>query len=135
MANIGNSATIPIQIVSLSLKSVLPLSVTYGGASTNFFDLFVNLDPPESMGSMTLTRTGPDFGTFTSILPVNSLLEFTNENPLGPAAVAPIHRSDTFTSSNGTFLVTPEPNYLLLEVGLLGLCAYAAKRRRPPQTE
>lgn len=130
-ANVGDSATIPIEIVSLSLKSVSPLAVTYGGGSTNFFDVFVNLAPgPEPIGSMTLTRTGDFSGTFVSTLPVLSRLTFSNEDPSGPAAVAQPERLDVLSSSRGTFFVTPEPSSLLLQAAVLGLMALALRLKK-----
>jgi hypothetical protein len=129
--NIGNSATIPLQIQSLSLKSVSPLAVTYGGGSTNFFDVFIGLTPgPEPIGSAVLTRTGDWTGIFNSVVPVQYRITFTNENPLGPAAATPLDRSDSLSASNGTFTVTPEPDYLPFVIGFLGFSTYTVRSQR-----
>lgn len=59
--NVGSSVQIPIEIVSLSLKSVEPITVTYGQMNPTLFDVFITLDPNEDQdtGLGTFTRTGP----------------------------------------------------------------------------
>src|SRR5206468_8322608 len=73
-----SQATIPIQMVALSLQSVNPVNV--GGS---FFDVFVHLNPAlSSTGTMTIIHdfldNGTAFaeGTFTSVFnPLNFTLE------------------------------------------------------------
>jgi uncharacterized repeat protein (TIGR01451 family) len=101
----GSNDTIPIEIVALSLTSVMPITVTYGGGSPNQFDVSVDLPPgPQPTGQMTMTRTGDTSGTLQSQLPVISHVTFTNQNPGGPQAVLDPLRQDNFTVS-GTFTV------------------------------
>jgi len=46
LKNIGSTVQAPVEMLSLSLRSVSPLQVTYGnGASSSFFDVFVELLP------------------------------------------------------------------------------------------
>jgi hypothetical protein len=110
LPNIGDSATVPLQIQFLSLGSIQPIEVTYGGASPSFYDVGVELDPSSTqmMGSMTLTRTGATFGTFTSMLPVTSQLTFTGTSPTDPPPFEAVVHTDIFTAQ-GTFAVVPEP--------------------------
>ncbi len=72
----GSEATVPIQIVALSLQSIDPITVTYGDGSESFFDVHVTLSDTQSQGSMTLTQTSADGGTFDSELPVTPLFTF-----------------------------------------------------------
>jgi hypothetical protein len=116
LPTIGSSDTIPIEIVSLSLKSVAPLMVTYGGgaAPPQFFDVFVELAPiPQTPGTMTLTRENQNGGTFDSVLPVLSSITFENTNPTGPEPQQPVIREDVFTSTDVCWQV-PEPSSLIL---------------------
>lgn len=71
-------ATIPIQLVSLSLVSVNPITVTYhGGMNPSFFDVFVEVSPSvPSNGTMTISSGG----TFDSALTVYPFLTFIREN-------------------------------------------------------
>lgn len=59
LPNVGDSATIPIEMVALSLQSAMPVMV--GGS---FFDVFVTLDPNmPSLGTMTINHAVADNGT------------------------------------------------------------------------
>jgi hypothetical protein len=114
LPTIGSSDTIPIEIVSLSLKSVAPLMVTYGPTAPEFFDVSVELAPlPQTPGSMTLTRETQNGGTFDSVLPVLSSISFTNTNPSGPQAQQPVIREDVFTGTDVCWQV-PEPSAIVL---------------------
>src|SRR5262249_51221379 len=56
---VGSSATIPIEMVALSLQSARPVNV--GGS---FFDVFVHLTPnTHSEGTMTIRHENPDDAT------------------------------------------------------------------------
>ncbi|MBI3942359.1 MAG: PKD domain-containing protein [Chloroflexi bacterium] len=97
--------TIPIEIVALSLRSVQPISITYGSQPPSFFDIFVTLDNSHQIsGTLTLTRTGTVTGTFSSILPVNSQITFTNT--AGPSGKdqhnEPLQRPFIFFNGFGT---------------------------------
>jgi thrombospondin type 3 repeat protein len=87
----GSAATIPIEIVALSLQSVHPITVTYGGAPLEQWNIQVGLSSlPQPLGSMTITSdpTGFNGGTFTSTLPVLPKLVFTRVTP--PPVGSPI---------------------------------------------
>lgn len=79
LPTIGASVTVPIEIVQLSLVSVDPIVVTYsGGQNPEYWDVDVCLSPtPSPTGSMTITKTHANGGTFDSVLPVTPRLVFT----------------------------------------------------------
>ena len=71
------SATVPIEIVALSLTSSSPITVTYsGGQNPESWDVQVGLSPsPQPLGSMTLIQNTKDTGAFD--LSVSVLLRLT----------------------------------------------------------
>ena len=72
--------TVDIQIQALSLVSVFPIMVTYGGTNTEFWDVQVCLsDLPQPVGSMTIYRNCPDGGTYDATLPVSPKYIFTRQ--------------------------------------------------------
>jgi hypothetical protein len=74
----GSSDTIPIQIVALSLRSVVPIAVTVGTEQQEW-DVAVDLSrvqPPH--GQMTIVRTSDQGGTFDSQLFVLPRFTFTH---------------------------------------------------------
>ena len=78
--NVGDTATIQIELVALSLRSVAPVDI-----AGDLFDIFVvELPPlPVPIGTMTVRHDVADGGTFDASLPVNALLTFTQVgNPL-----------------------------------------------------
>jgi len=86
--NIGDTQTIDIEIVALSLQSVSPITVSYIGGlgcsaiGDSFFDITVEIDTSSpSLGSMTFERTGITNGVFTELTTANTLLRFENTNP------------------------------------------------------
>ena len=125
----GDSAVIPIEIVALSLESVAPIQIGFGGGvGESFFDIWVTLDPmvPSPEGTMTITRTSATGGTLTSVLPVNFRAEFYCSDP----QVIP---SSTFLSGQivfdgvGFWSTVPSPGaWSLLMIG----GAAASRRRR-----
>ena len=75
--NVGGVATIDIELVALSLRSVAPVNL--GGTD---FDLFVT-ELPSPIGTMTVRHDVADGGLFDALLPVEALLTFTEVgNPL-----------------------------------------------------
>ena len=71
--------TVPIELVALSLRSTSPITITYGGGFTEQWDVVVAPSPTfHPQGSMTITKTDPQGGTFQSILPVSPFLTFTD---------------------------------------------------------
>lgn len=135
LPSIGSTDTVPIEILSLSLVSTQPITVTYqGGTLHSFFDVFVDLDPQsiQPLGSMNLTRTTNGGGTFSSLLPVISRITFTNTSPTGPPALGSPVRQDLFINQGGTFHIIPLPAaFYLGGLGLLGIAAreWLARRR------
>ncbi len=90
--NVGDSQTIPIELVELQLTSVAPIEVTVGGAVDSFFDIYFDIEPsdPPSPGQMTITRTSNEGGTFTSSIDVTGRLTFVEHGTLGPVLELPI---------------------------------------------
>jgi len=91
--NVGDTDTIDIEIVALSLVSVDPITI-----GTADFDLDVTLSGnPQVIGSMTITHGQPNGGTFSAVLPVDTIVTLTDvSNPLNTFNVPFI---DTFTSN------------------------------------
>lgn len=74
-----STATIPIELVALHLRSIEPIMVTTPGnpGIDSFFDVFVTIQSP-SPGLMNLTRTEIREGTFELDLPVHPVFTFVN---------------------------------------------------------
>ena len=73
--------TIPIELVSLNLVSIAPITVTFnGGFDPELWDLSVLLPGPPT-GSMTVTKLDPNGGTFDSVLSVQPDFIFTRIDP------------------------------------------------------
>jgi hypothetical protein len=149
-------ATIPIEIVALSLRSASPLTVTFGGgASSTLWNLDVQVqvnpltgavDPPQALGSMTIRHDAAAAGgTFDSLLPVTPLLTFTEVG--GPGTVGPMISPTALTlrvageswSHSANPLLFPGDGQVALEVaGLTAnffpgcVCATCAPPREPP---
>jgi len=76
--NIGDSWTVPIEIVSLSLTSMNPITVTYGGSNPELWKVDVILPSSQpALGQMTITQTHANGGTFTAAFRVQPRLTFT----------------------------------------------------------
>lgn len=112
----GESATVPIEIVALSLTSASPITVTYnGGTLTESWSVSACLsDSPQSAGQMTITRDPAcpnNGGTFTSVLPVRPKLIFSRLT--GPDCsvffVPPESFAPVFTSSGHWLPFAPPP--------------------------
>jgi hypothetical protein len=81
----GPAATIPIEILALSLTTIGcgPITVTYGGGmNPEPWDVDVALSSifPQQPGSMTITHDCPEGGTFDSTLLVTPKLVFTRQS-------------------------------------------------------
>lgn len=89
---VPSTDTVPIEIVALSLTSASPITVTYnGGQNPEQWNVDVHLSSgPQQRGSMTVNRTCPQGGTFTSTLPVQPLFIFTQVAPPPPPSQLPI---------------------------------------------
>jgi hypothetical protein len=81
-----STATVPIELVALSLKSCQPITVTEnGGLNPSLWDVEVELSPtPASVGQMTITKTHDNGGTFTSNLFVQPRFIFTKVGSVPP---------------------------------------------------
>ena len=84
--------TIPIEIVALSLVSGYPITVTYGGASPEQWEVRMKLSSaPSGLGTMTIHHLTPSGGTFDAQLPMRPLFEFTR---LSDSAVRSLDAGD-----------------------------------------
>jgi hypothetical protein len=82
----GDSDTVDIEIQALNLVSIDPITVTFNGEQDGVFDVHVSLsDQPQNTGSMTITQTSQQGGTFDSNLPVLAKLDFVEVGGLGRA--------------------------------------------------
>ncbi len=125
----GDSATVPIQIVALSLVSVAPIAVTYnGGVSSEPWDVRACLSQaPQPQGTMTITRDPlceNGGGTFTSTLPVRARLVFkrlldqcTVTLDTARMGLPPL----MFATPSGTWLPSAPPSLGLISVPFPGL--------------
>ncbi len=68
---------VPIEIVSLSLVSVAPITVTYNGGNPELWNVTVALAPTPSTGAMTIFMKDQQGGTFDVTLLINARLAFT----------------------------------------------------------
>ena len=134
--NIGDTETVEVEIVSLSLQSATPLEVTYGGGqAASFFDVFLRLDPSSTQrrGSIIATREGENFGTFDSVLPLAFEMEFINTNPNGPRAMGTIIDDLDLVADDVAFNVVaniPESSSPLALLGLVALGVGASLLRK-----
>lgn len=81
----GDSDTVPIEIIALSLRSINPITVTYnGGQSPELWDVKVCLSSADTqhVGSMIIRQECPDGGTFEATLPVIPRFIFTRQSDL-----------------------------------------------------
>ncbi len=77
-------APIPIEIVALNLISIGPITVTSGTNPPELWDVDVDLSPapPAPIGTMTVTKTHPNGGTFQTEIHVQPRFTFTKvSNP------------------------------------------------------
>ncbi len=105
-----SAATVPIELVSLSLVSCQPITVSYnGGQNPQQWDVSVDLSViPSPQGTMTAVKTYPSGGTFDSILVVRPRFIFVRVgNPsdvrqldTGLAGMPPVQLS----AQNGSWL-------------------------------
>ncbi len=75
---VGDSVTVDVEIVALSLVSVDPITVSFdGGQRTEEWDVQVCLSNlPQQMGTMTITLDEADCGTFDSFISVTPKFTF-----------------------------------------------------------
>ena len=113
----GTSASVPIEIVALSLVGSSPITVTYaGGAPPEIWSVRVCLSGsvPQPAGSMTITNgsCAHEGGTFTAELPVQPRLLFTRQ---GDGAVRVLDTGalgmppDVFATADGHWVDAADP--------------------------
>ena len=123
LPNVGDAGAIPIEIVGLSLVSVAPITVTFGGGgSPSLWDVTVGLDPgthPQPPGIMQIQRTSENGGTFVAQLPVVAQFTFVRQQSTQPPVATVIR----FDLTGGGELTPPEPGTIVLVAGGLGLLA------------
>jgi hypothetical protein len=105
LPNVGDSGTVPIKMLDLSLKSTHPVSL---GAS--FFDVFVELDPAAldlNVGAMTITRTSNDGGTFDASVDVHGKVTATEVG--NPSNMQVFSFFDVFVTLDAPWSFTPSP--------------------------
>jgi len=101
---VGGQGTIPIQIIDLSLESISPVPI-----GSSFFDVFVDLAGPQTLGSMTVFHGVANGGTFDADLPVNARLTFTEVG--NPSNTFADSFFDVFvTLTPGSWSHTPRPD-------------------------
>jgi hypothetical protein len=77
-----SSATIPIELVQVSLTSTQPISVVCE-MGPQIWDVEVSVSPSQpSTGSITITKENPEGGTFSSTLAVLPIFTFTRHTDL-----------------------------------------------------
>ncbi len=77
----GESVSIGVEIVALSLVSVEPIQVSFGSGQTELWDVKVCLsDQPQTRGQMTITLDDEFGGTFSSQIPVLTKFQLTSQN-------------------------------------------------------
>lgn len=82
VAPIPSQDQIPIEIVALSLQSVSPIVVTYGGLNPENWRLRVDLSPsaPQFQGIEWVYHTAPSGGAFDTYLPIVPRFTFERES-------------------------------------------------------
>ena len=139
----GGSAPIEIELRELSLVSVNPISVTYGGgAATRFWNVLITEQGVSPGGSMTIQTTGTlpngvTGGMTMNSLPVQYQLRFEEINATLPANGLP-GNLDFTNSSTGTwtfFTGPPIPamttwGLAILTLVLLGAGAFTIHKRK-----
>jgi hypothetical protein len=74
----GDSGTIPIEMVALNLVSCAPITVVLENGASELWDVQVTHDPTGvPQGSMTITKTHPNGGTYDADFTVQPVFTFT----------------------------------------------------------
>jgi len=115
----GYEIDIPIEIVALNLVSIDPITVTYnGGQNPQTWNVRVNLTdfPPGSpMGTMTVTKTHCNGGTFTATFGVQAKFTFTEVGNPGNVKVLDTGEvplpPDMLTVDLMPWVSDPDPNF------------------------
>lgn len=139
LSHIGAQATVPIEIVALNLVSCEPITVTYNnGQNPEPWVVNARLSTqPQQTGTMTITLSHPDGGTFDSTLPVQPQLSFTRLTggpTLSIPALPPLSLGSTKAPwslvggpggfSSGAHGIDPLPAGVCVDVFGTGGCPY-----------
>lgn len=96
LPTVPSADSIPIEIVALNLVSCNPITVTYGIGGPELWDVRMTLTN-SAPGSMTISHTVPDGGTFTSGFFVQPTFIFTRH---GDLAERTTNRTDNITQTS-----------------------------------
>lgn len=82
----GPTEVVPIEIIAMNLVSIDPITVTYNNGPSELWDVRITLSqapPSPPVGSMAVTKTHANGGTFDSTFYVRPVFTFTQvDNPL-----------------------------------------------------
>jgi len=79
LAGIGSDATIPVQMVALSLQSVAPIEIVNSFGVTEFWDVVINA-PNNPIDLMTIHQNSINGGTYDALIPVDGIFTFTRQS-------------------------------------------------------
>ncbi|PYT17351.1 MAG: hypothetical protein DMF51_02715 [Acidobacteria bacterium] len=133
----GDTQTIPIEILALSLKSASPLVVTFGGTSPQNWDVFVTLDGLQTQGTQDLTLTEEAWKMGTTrlgSLPVNFKVTFQHLTDTRLMAGLNIAFSGTQGTFNGMSTPTLSSWGAILLAGFLTVATILILMRRRQRT-
>jgi len=122
----GESDTIAIELVALSLKSINPITVTFnGGQDPEPWDLSIDVSLAlPSTGTMTITHANEAGGTYTASMCVYPLITFrqvngTGELQLDAAELDPPYCAPLETAVPAPWTHAPDPDQMVV-LGLTG---------------
>lgn len=106
---VGQSATVPIKFLALSLRAMQPITVTNADSTTEIWDVRAGLSGPnQTTGSMTISRDHSDGGTYGSTLHGDVQLVFTRLSPL-PSITKTLVESMTFSAPGAQWTLVNGP--------------------------
>ena len=141
-SGIGNPETVQIELIELSLKSIAPITVTYGAQPTSQFDVFITESGTQTVGQMTLTpqaSSGSDWAgdvdndslfvdyqiTFEDVAMVQ-----TTPNPLSPMSLEFVDTPGTFNTNVDQTVPALNPWAVVLLVVAIAMASIFMLRRR-----
>jgi hypothetical protein len=111
----GASGSIPIELVTLSLRSFEPIIVNYDSEPSRLWDVDVIVppvpaNPPQpSGGQMNVQHNDPTGGLFTVTLPIRPRFIFSEVG--NPSNVQVLDLNDTWTMTSGETFIFPFGNF------------------------
>jgi hypothetical protein len=104
----GGTGIINVEIVALSLVSIDPVAINFGGGLLNW-DVSVGLDPNNpSIGQINVLTHDPTGGTFDSFFDVFARVTF---DEVGGSTQVQVDREDELSSQGSLWSHTPPPGY------------------------